>query len=348
MSRYFLSLFQPASRNLTLILFFFFNFLLSAHAMDMSLPRNWMPELFHPNRTEFTCMHEAEFVPPIDPQAERWYQEAEALRDPNIWDEDKNWPRIMELYQKAAERKHWKAMIDLATVYQDGIWDDDTPIIDRNPPAAMKLTEDAMRLGIPLAWAVMGNYYNHGFMVPPNPTAAWAFWQKAADMGSPYAQTLIGKSLLTSEDQPERLLWANEQISLQMLECAFSQGDGNAAEELGLQYEVILENKAKALHYYHEGVKMGNTNCANALFVGFSHVGEDGIIPGAGIDAARSERYLQLGQILKFNPAIRLPNLDKILPLPPSKLPVWNGKKEDLITAAKGVVLPPKHNSKGN
>ncbi|MBC3932695.1 SEL1-like repeat protein [Undibacterium curvum] len=300
-----------------------------------------MPELFHPHRTQFACLHEAEFVPAIDPQAERWYQEAEGMRDPKFWNDEIDWSRVITLYRQAAERKHWKAMIDLATLYQDGIWDGDKPLVERQPQAAMALTEEAMRLGIPLAWAVMGNYYRSGFLVPVNPTAAWAFWQRAADMGSPYAQTRIGKSLQTTVDQPEKLYWANRKIGLQMLECAFAQGDGNAAYELGLQYEAILKDNAKALHYYHEGVKMGSAACANSLFVGFSSVGKNAIIPGAGIDNDRAQRYNLIGDALAFNPAIRLPNLDKVLPLPPAKLPVWNGDKHQLINAAKAVVTPP-------
>lgn len=48
-----------------------------------------------------------------------------------------------------------------------------------------------------------------------------------------------------------------------------------------------------------------------------------------------------LSDALERNPDLRFPNLDKVLPLPPAKLPMWNGDKETLINAAKAVVPKP-------
>ncbi|WP_211455439.1 SEL1-like repeat protein [Collimonas antrihumi] len=309
--------------------------------MDNDLPRNQIPELFHPHRTEFTCKHELTVAPPLDPQAEAWYQEAMVLDTPDLWKDDRDWPRIVELYTKAAERKHWKAMNNLATLHQTGVWglrDSSKVLVVRDPKAAMALTEEAMRMGVPLAYAVMGNYYNDGFIVKRDPTAAWAFWQKAADMGNSYAQFTIGRSLLTAMDAPERSRWANTPLGIKMLECAFAQGHSDAAEELGLQYEVVEKDKSRALHYYHEGVKLGSAGSANALFAEFRKV--DGLSP-FGKDQSRSERYNVLGDALDHNPDLRFPNLDRVLPLPPAKLPQWSGKPEDLINAAKPVIPAP-------
>lgn len=41
--------------------------------------------------------------------------------------------------------------------------------------------------------------------------------------------------------------------------------------------------------------------------------------------------------MLHLNPDLRLPNLDKVLPLPPAVLPYWDGKKKSLIDGAKPV-----------
>ncbi|WP_211464957.1 SEL1-like repeat protein [Collimonas silvisoli] len=307
------------------------------------MPRNQIPELFHPHRTEFTCKHELTTAPPLDPQAEAWYQEALALDTPDLWKDDRNWPRIIELYTKAAERKHWKAMNNLATLYQTGVWglrDSNKVLVARNARAAIALTEDAMRMGVPLAYAVMGNYYADGFVVKRDATAAWAFWQKAADMGSSYAQFTLGRSLnaVLERDEPERDRWNNEVIGLKMLECAFAQGNGDAAEALGIEYDVIQNNKPRALLYLHEGVKFGSAGSANALFVEFEQIG--GLAPD-GIDESRSRRYRVFGKALEHNPDLRFPNLDKVLPLPPAKLPQWNGKPEDLLNAAKPVMPVP-------
>lgn len=317
----------------------------TACSMDNNLPRNQIPELFHPHRTEFACKRELNVAPPLDPQAEIWYQEALALDTPDLWKDDRNWPLIIELYKKAADRKHWKAMNNLATLYQTGVWglkDSNKVLVPRNPEAAMALTENAMRMGVPLAYAVMGNYYADGFVVKKDPTAAWAFWQKAADMGSSFAQFTVGRSLnaVLEKDEPERERWSNEVIGLKMLECAFAQGNGDAAEALGRDYNLIQNNKPKALQYFHEAVKFGSAGAANALFSEFSEI--NGLAP-YGIDEARSRRYRVFGKALEHNPDLRFPNLDNVLPLPPAKLPQWSGKSEDLINAAQEIhPVPPK------
>ncbi|WP_371874865.1 DUF6396 domain-containing protein [Pseudoduganella albidiflava] len=43
------------------------------------------------------------------------------------------------------------------------------------------------------------------------------------------------------------------------------------------------------------------------------------------MDVERSRRYWLIFEALKVNPDLRFPDLDKILPLPPAKLPEWNG-----------------------
>jgi hypothetical protein len=42
------------------------------------LPRNMDLKAFEPHRKDFVCKHEADVVPPIDAEAERWHQEAMA------------------------------------------------------------------------------------------------------------------------------------------------------------------------------------------------------------------------------------------------------------------------------
>ena len=56
---------------------------------------------------------------------------------------------------------------------------------------------------------------------------------------------------------------------------------------------------------------------------------------------ARSERYRMLARILEFYPDYRLPNLDSIVPLPPADLPPWNGDRDTLLDAARGISHPP-------
>ena len=69
-------------------------------------------------------------------------------------------------------------------------------------------------------------------------TRAYAFWQEAARMGSPEALTFLGKKMLLNKDEPNGSRWANAAVGEKMLECAYSQGYGQAAYELSFIYSI--------------------------------------------------------------------------------------------------------------
>ncbi|MFZ3289373.1 MAG: tetratricopeptide repeat protein [Telluria sp.] len=307
------------------------------------LPRNENLPLFQPHVTTFVCEVEATKVPAIDAQAEAWFLEARALEDPNSYAVDPDYKNIVRLTRLAAERRHWKAMLNLASLYLEG----------QDPPHdvedAVKLVEEAIRLGIPAAYDRMGTYYMNGTGVHADSTRAYAFWQKAAGMGNPQAMTYLGDRLRAGEDGAIAGYWANIPVAIKMLECALGQGYGPAAYNLHFLYaapraadgEVIgertRETKARALKALHDGVRFGCMDCANALYIEFDHPFDLGDMLVPHIDKARGERYGILGDALGFNPDRRFPNLDKILPLPPADLPPWDGKKATLLAAAMGV-----------
>lgn len=311
--------------------------------MTNDLPRNEKLPLFNPHRLDFTCQIEATKVPPIDAEADELFNEALALEDPEIYEDDRNYKKIVQLTRQAAQRHHWKAMLNLASLYLEG----------RDPEHghedAIRIIEEAMKLGIPAAYDRMGTYHMEG-IVPGDATTAYAFWQKAADMGSPQAMTFLGDKLQSTWDNPRESFWANMPVARKMLECAFGQGYGEAAFSLHYLYKHkgnTKEDKARALAILHEGVKLGSQSCAGGLASDFRgpDIQTDTIVPF--IDKARAERYQVLSNALRFNPLRRFPNLDKVLPLPPAPLPRWDGKRETLLKAAMAVT-PPKAAPKPN
>jgi hypothetical protein len=310
-------------------------------AQMSDLPRYTKLPLFDPHRKTFSCVYQAKQVPPIDPQAELWYQKALALDDPNIWFEKRDWEKIYQLYLQAAERNHWKAMLNLASLILSSY-----PVAEHDPEVAIRWVEKAMKLGVPDAWDRMGTYHQGGLIKGGNATSAYAFFQKAADMGSPAAMTFFGDKLGGTYDDPEGDFWGNRPIAMQMLQCAMAQGDGDAAFELALYYSSpnSSEAKALALKTYHEGVKLGSAKCANSLsseFDGFDLTNGTNLV--GYIDKARAERYGKLGDALEFwRGRLKLPNLDKVLPLPPAPLPKWDGDTQTLIDAAKAVSAAPE------
>ncbi|MCC2963158.1 sel1 repeat family protein [Massilia sp. IC2-278] len=314
------------------------------HSQDAALPRFTKLEAFNPHRPDFACKHEADVNPPISAEAEAIFQQALMLDNHDLWPAQRDYPKIATLYEHAMKLGHWKAQFNLAGLYLKGIG------VPQDTEKAIVLTEELMRKGVPAAWDNMGAYYMGGVgPLEQDATVAYAFWQKAADMGSMAAQTYIGAKLLAASDQPPEA-WANRNVGLKMLECAYAQGDGRAGYELGLDYAILGQTdktkKVPALRYFHEAAKLGSERAANFLGVDFHSGPSTAASVAAEVDKSRSERYMVLGDALFRNSDLRFPNLDKVLPLPPAKLPMWNGDKETLINAAKAVVPKPATSTK--
>ncbi|WP_168791678.1 SEL1-like repeat protein [Paraburkholderia aromaticivorans] len=311
-------------------------------AMSSSdLPRYTKLPLFAPHRKDFTCVYQEQHLTPVDPQADLWFQQALALElDPNIYWEDKDWRKIYQLYQQAAERNHWKAMLNLA-----GLILSDYPVPVRDPEMATRWVEKAMQLGVPDAWDTMGVYHMKGIVKGGSATSAYAFFQKAADMGSPSAQAFLGAALNAGWDNPGNGFWANMPVAVKMLECSLGQGYGDAADELEFIYAAphTPDANLRALRVLHEGVKLGSAKCANSLAAEFSGFDlSTGKNIAGYVDKERSKRYRKIGDVLKwYEGTLKLPNLDKVLPLPPAALPKWDGDAQTLIDAAKAVTPPP-------
>ena len=309
---------------------------LTNYANELTPSRNMKLEKFNPYRTEFTCVHQDTVAPPLDPQADSWFEQAKRLADLTLMPAKRDYVTAAKLYAQAAAKKHWKAQLNLATLYLEGAG------VEQNIDKAVQLVEEAMRWGVPAAYDRMGIYFRKGYVRDKDPaTRAYAFWQKAAEMGNPDAQTFLGSHLLLVEEQAdEPAMWANRPIGIKMMECAYDQGFGKAAYELGFIYKrpPTAEGKRKALITFHQGVKWGNADCANFLFTDF---GGFGLTTGeniSGLDSEREKRYAAIAHILRTTTGTTLPNLDKILPLPPAKLPFWDGNPESLINTAKAVV----------
>jgi len=301
---------------------------------DSKLPRFTRLDKFDPHRKDFVCKHEANANPPITSEAEALFQQALALVSYEKWSEDRNYAKAAQLYEQAMKLGHWKAQFNLAGLYLQGLG------VEQDPEKAIELTEDLMRKGVPAAWDNMGTMYMGGIgSLKQDATAAYAFWQKAADMGSMASQAYIGAKLKAAHDEPPTF-WGNRPIGLKMLECAFAQGSANGAFELAITlvgtHSDLQEDNERALKIFHEGVKLGSQKSAGYLSASFR--GGEAPVQG-GPDTSRADRYHAFANALYHNPDLRFPNLDKVLPLPPAPLPQWDmSEPKKLIDAAKAVV----------
>lgn len=337
----------PRCRHLAIFLITL-TFLTACHMDKTKLP-GYLQELppFDPHIASFECQTEASKVPPIDAQADDWFLEARAMEDGFVHVDDVDYKKVVRLTRQAAERQHWKAMLNLASLYVER----------RDPPngenEAVALVSAAIDLGVPAAYDRMGTYYLNGTGVRGDPDRAYAFFQKAAQMGNPQAMAFLGEKMDAGGDNLKPGYWGNIPIAIKMFECALAQGYGPAAVEMKPMYEVprapdgtelgreTPETRERVLHALHEGVKGGCKYCADRLFLEFDDPDELENMFVPFIDKARGQRYNMLGDALSFNPDRRFPNLDKILPLPPAPLPPWDGTRESLLAAAMAVVPAP-------
>ncbi|MEJ8800138.1 tetratricopeptide repeat protein [Trinickia caryophylli] len=309
------------------------------------LPRYEKLPPFNPHRKAFTCVYQDQHVPAVDPQAEQWFQQALALDDPDIFYQKRDYPKIYQLYTQAAERNHWRAMLNLASLILS-----DYAVPEHDPEVAIRWVEKAMKLKVPDAYDVMGVYHQNGLVKGGGATSAYAFFQRAAELGSPAAMTFLGDKLAATYDDPSQGFWSNVPVATEMLQCALAQGYGDAAEALGYLYKgTTPESKLRALRVFHEGVKLGSAKCANTLYSEFNGMNlTNGRNIVGHLDKARAERYSKLGDALEFyGGRLKLPNLDKVLPLPPAPLPKWDGNGRTLVDGAKAVTPSSQRSQQG-
>ena len=296
------------------------------------LPRNMSLKAFDPHRADFVCKHEADVNPPITAESEALFQQGMAVTRYELLPKQRDYAKAAEFWKQAAALGHWKAAMNLAGLYETGQG------VPEDTEQAVLILEGLMKQGVPAAFDKMGTYHQRGIGVNDDTSRAYAFWQLAADMGSSAAQAYLGEKLDAAYDGPEEGFWANRTVALKMLECGLAQGSGAAAHHLAMTLNNIDEDYAHALKVYQEGVKLGSKDSAISLSAKF-----DQTVPLTGntIDAARSDRYGELARALELNPDLRFPNLDKVLPLPPAELPMWDGKRKTLVDAAIALVALP-------
>ena len=260
-----------------------------------------------------------------------------------------DYTRIVRLTRQAAERHHWKAMLNLASLYLAG----------RHRPngrdKAVALVEEAIDLGIPASYDRMGVYQQNGTATYSGGADAYALFQHAAEIGNPQSMAFLGEKIDAGADGLATGYWGNIPVAIKMFECALAQGYGKGADELQFMYDVprnpdgseagkaTRENFDRVMRAMQDGVRGGSEMAAISLFVEFGNpVHSPAYVYVPFLDKARSERYGVLADAISFNPDRRFPNLDKILPLPPAPLPPWDGTRNSLLAAAMAVIPVPR------
>lgn len=193
----------------------------------------------------------------------------------------------------------------------------------------LDLNDKLLAQNLPAAYYRKSRYIRMG-MYRGSSQDADAYLRKAADLGDKDAQYDIGRRISAQMNVPAqtRLPYLKKLWS-----CSAMQGHSNAGHSLRTWLYPDREQLQKYLPNLHNAVKDGDPIVAHVLTKGFITTdinNRGGFIGLDKIDKERSERYghirNQLNKYSHLNP--KVPDLDKIVPLPPAKLPAWDGKIE--------------------
>nr|WP_269325870.1 DUF6396 domain-containing protein [Chromobacterium aquaticum] len=284
----------------------------------------------------FNCVYEKDHLPALTPEAEQLYRYARWLQKNQIEKEDPlRFPEMERYYRIATAHGHYKANLDLRDMIGRGTARSEDPVKE-----TLDLTQELIDRGIPGGYYDMGRYLKAGYGVKQDEELANRYYRKAADLGSPEAQYLVGDKLTSlTIAQPGPFA-----IGTQMLKCAGEQGHGIAAKEYAVQMQG--ENNSEAVRFFQLAVKSGDEASAFNLENGFGPItdaNKQWNDLSLKQDDERRRRYKIIGDVLSdysyAHP--KVPELDEIVPLPPAPLPAWDGKLK-WLEAFKANVPPEK------
>ncbi len=130
----------------------------------------------------FECIHEKNTAPVLNQSADIVFQQARTESKERLPD----WNLVAQLYQQAVDKDHWKAMHNLAELYLrgKGVAKDTNKVLD--------LYSRMVELEVPLGFYDMSVMTQRGVGVVQSNIDAMHLLLKAANAGSPDAQTHIG------------------------------------------------------------------------------------------------------------------------------------------------------------
>ena len=300
----------------------------------------------------FTCTFEKNRIPKRDPDADKLFQYAEwrmqnlrkELKESteDLIEEDRSEEKNQEPYFEterffriAAAWGHDEAALNLAYMLLDSQRYD---IIYRNDLTTkpVEIGRDLIQRGIPSGYYLMGLLRERGHGIKKDLKTSLQYYRKAADLGSPDVQAYLERryaSLLPDETGKE------------MQHCAISQGSATAMLDMAISLKMSKEY-TEMLKYLQMILKTGNGEVANFLQQAFSAPEPDSpYYLGLNKDEGRAARYKAIHEILssysiKLDGTDVIDQIDQIVPLPPAKLPEWDGRIEGLKKREKNEPPP--------
>ena len=272
---------------------------------------------------EFTCKKEVQ--PPLSEETQQLYNYALYHDLHNMWTGNKGdevWNGLARYYRIAAANGDYKANVRLQYLLNTGRISTDMPQTEVH-----NLNEELAKQLPATAYYNLYGYLDVGYGVRTEKDGKYAYLRKAADLGSREAQYVVSEMLGDIND--EETLQMRLNIIKQLRSCASEQGLGDASSNLGSSFK-LSKKYAEAVKSYHQGVKNGDSISASVLKRAFSQkTSKDSFdFLDLALDEERSRRYDIIWNYLAKYDYLqpKVPDLDEIVPLPPAKLPKWDGK----------------------
>ena len=276
---------------------------------------------------EFTCKKEER--PPLSKETQQLYNYALYHDLHNMWTGDKGddvWNGLARYYRIAAANGDYKANVRLQYLLNTGRISTDMPQTEVH-----NLNEELAKQLPATAYYNLYGYLDVGYGVRTEEGGKYAYLRKAADLGSREAQYTVAEMLADIEDSEETQEAFKFRLNLveQLWACASEQGLGEASGNLG-SFLRLDKRYDEALKVSHQGVKNGDSISALVLSHAFeSEVQADNLnFLDVSPDDERVKRYHMISSYLSRYDYLqpKVPDLDEIVPLPPAKLPKWDGK----------------------
>ena len=276
----------------------------------------------------FICKHETLPAATADTDVlfkyARWLQKNNQLKQDPATDVE-----VGRLYRIAAENGHFKANINLQNDSLRGKF-------RLHGHEHLRFSQALIDADVATGYYFVSLFLKNGIAdLKQDTEMSLRYLRKAADEGSAQAQYEIGDALAPSSRAPD--------VARQMRRCAAEQGHGDAALELAVNLQGRREYGA-ALAAFQMGIAAGDETSAGWLDDSFRGPEPTDELDYLDLpkDLERAERYKTIWRILaRYSYAHpKVPEINDILPLPPAKLPPWDGKLQWL--EAREANIPPE------
>ncbi|KPB52434.1 Sel1 repeat-containing protein [Pseudomonas coronafaciens pv. oryzae] len=266
-------------------------------------------------RLSFVCTQEADHLPAIGDDAQALYRYALSL---DLSEGAKDYQPIGRYYRLAYAAGNYRAATNLHGLIAQGVVESAS-----RSKEVIDIVKDLIARGIPGGYYDMGHYLEIGYGVKRDTSSANAYFRKAADQGNPDAQYYVARLLSKIPDTAD--------VMQSMYKCAMEQGNGPAGVHYA-SYSKVVGRYADAVTGFHTAIRNGDYDAARNLERAFKGPppSEELYYMALQRDEERVERLEKVRKFLTDNQYLgpKVPDIDQIVPLPPAKLPDWDGTFE--------------------